>query len=228
MPSSGASLFTCFLAQVPDSVAIIDLFLMAPPLRLPYPTVVKATVSAHIPFERHCDSFQPDLRILFLRNPADTWQSLVRKRYKNNQGTPAEKLRALEAVYVRRNELFDLVITYEEFIRQPASVLSLLRGKGVELPDDAIRFPRGPRQIADYAIAKCDWCRDHYLTKWGFGNVHFMNWGTIQTIQYDPITPDAKQEILSACPQVAARYNIARGAGENTTSVHPSAARSSR
>jgi hypothetical protein len=206
---------------VPDSVAVVDLFRVAPPLRLEFPIFIKATVSAYVPFEKHCESFRPDFRILFLRNPADTWQSLVRKRYKNNQGTPTEKLCALERAYARRDELFDLVVTYEEFVRSPVSVLSLLRLKGIALPDEAIRFPRGPRQIADYAISKCNWCRDNYLTEWGFGNVHFMDWGSIRTIHYAPITDDVEDAILSACPQVAAHYKILRPDDRPAITSHP-------
>lgn len=206
MPSSGASLFACFLAQTPDSVAIVDLWSLAPPLTGEFPVIVKATINCEISFEDHCRSFLPDLRILFLRDPRDTYTSLNAKHYKHIRGTVLEKLQVLDRVFARKSELFDLVITYEDFIRDPAGVAGLLQAHCLELPRDASLFPRGPQQIARFAMDNSDWCRRNYLKQFGFGNLHFMDWGTLKRLSYPTPSEETLVAIGSACPLVEAHY----------------------
>jgi hypothetical protein len=206
MPSSGASLFTSFLAQTHDSIAIVDLWSLAPPLTAEFPVIVKATINCEITFEDHCGSFGPDLRILFLRDPRDTYQSLNAKHYKDIRGTILSKLQVLDRSFGRRSELFDLVIRYEDFIRDPAGVAGVLQTNGLELPRDAAQFPRGPQQIARFAMDNSDWCRRNYLKHFGFGNLHFMEWGTLKSLRYPPVPGDTKEAIGRACPLVEAHY----------------------
>ena len=210
MPSSGASLFACFLAQAPNSVAIVDLWSLAPPLTTELPVIVKATINCEITFEDHCRNFGPDLRILFLRDPRDTYSSLSAKHYKNIRGTILEKLKVLDRVFARKAEFFDLVITYEDFIRDPAGVAGVLQASGLELPGDASRFPRGPQQIARFARDNSDWCRRNYLKQFGFGNLHFMEWGVLKTLRYPPPPEDVRAAIEAACPLVEAHYAALR------------------
>ncbi len=206
MPSSGASLFTSFLAQTHDSIAIVDMWSLVPPLRSEFPVIVKVTLDCAISFEDHCRSFEPDLRILFLRDPRDTYQSLNAKHYKNIRGTILEKLKVLDRVFARKSELFDLVIKYEDFVRDPAGAAGVLQANGLEVPGDASQFPRGPQQIARFAMDNSDWCRRNYLKQFGFGNLHFMDWGTLKYLRYPIPSEETLAAIGSACPLVEAHY----------------------
>lgn len=206
MPSSGASLFACFLAQRPDSVAVVDLWSVAPALPDEYPVVIKATINCEITFEDHCRKFGPDLRILFLRNPRDTYRSLNEKHYKDIRGGILEKLEVLDDVFKRRLDLFDLVLTYENLIRNPSAMAAQLKAKSFELPEDAPQFPRGPQQIARFAVEHSEWCKQNYLKQFGFGNLHFMDWGTLKTLRYPPLPDDITAAITRACPSVEAYY----------------------
>jgi hypothetical protein len=210
MQSSGASLFTCLLAQIPDSVAIIDLFaqFLAPPLTLDLPIFLKATISCEISFEDQCRSFNPDRRILFLRNPCDTYQSLSGKRYRDLYGKSIDKLRILDRLFRERKELFDLVVTYEDLIGDPAAVLATLQANGFALPAESLQFPRGPQQIARFAMDHSDWCRQNYLEQWAFGNMHLMDWGALRNITYSQVPDDTRSLVSAACPHVAAHYDL--------------------
>ena len=206
MPSSGASLFTSFLAQTHDSLAIVDMWSLVPPLRSEFPVIVKVTLDCAITFEDHCRSFGPDLRILFLRDPRDTYQSLNAKYYKDIRGTILEKLQVLDRAFARRSELFDLVVMYEDFIRDPAGVAGVLQASGLDIPGDASQFSRGPQQIARFAMDKSDWCRRNYLKLFGFGNLHFLDWGTLKRLSYPAPSEETMAAIGSACPRVEAHY----------------------
>ncbi len=210
MPSSGASLFTCLLAQSPGSVAVVDHYGLAPSLQIDFPVILKVTISCEVSFEDHCRVFKPDRRILFLRNPYDTYQSLSAKHYKDLRGTVLEKLRVLNHAFARRSGLFDIVVTYEDLIRDPEHVLALLRAAGFELSSEALRFPRTPQQIARFAIENSDWCRNNYLERFGFGNIHFMEWGTLKEIRYPRLSEDDRVAVCAACPQVDAYYSALR------------------
>jgi hypothetical protein len=199
-------MFACFLAQVPDSIAIVDLWSLAPALISEFPVIIKATINCEITFDDHCRRFKPDIRILFLRDPRDTFQSLNAKHYKDIRGTILEKLRVLDQVFSRRAELFDVVLNYEDLIRDPARVASVLREKGLDVPDAAPQFPRGPRQIAQFAIDNSEWCRHHYLKDFGFGNLHWMDWGTLKDISFPSPSEAVLAGIREACPLVDAYY----------------------
>jgi hypothetical protein len=226
MPSSGASLFTCFLAQSPDSVAVIDLWTryLSPPLQLDFPVILKATINCEISFEDHCKSFNPDRRILFLRNPYDTYQSLSAKAYRDTFGKSIDKLRVLERLFCERQDLFDLAVTYEDFIRNPAGVLAVLQANGFDLTEESLQFPRGPQQIAQFAMDNSDWCRQNYLKQWAFGNMHFLNWGALRDISYSPIPDDVKPLVSAACPELAAYYELERLGNQQTAQKGNSAA----
>lgn len=208
MQSSGASLFACLLGQTPNSVVIGDLYsqTVAPSLRLPYPIVLKVTISTRIELADHVASFDPILKILFLRNPFDVFISLDPKRYRNHGGMINKKLRVQEELFYRRHELFDLLIHYEDFIANPSRVVERLRDHGLDLPADALEFNRPPRAMFEFNIAHCAWCREHYRSKWGFGNVHRWRWGKFDQISYPQPSERIKNLVRSACPRLADHY----------------------
>lgn len=217
MPSSGASLFASFLAQMPDSIGIVDLWSVAPRMCNTLPVIVKATINCEITFEDHCRRFEPNLRILFLRDPRDNYRSLDAKHYKNIRGGILEKLQVLDRAFGRSRELFDLVVTYEDFIRDPSGLAEILEANGLELPPNAAQFPRGPQQIARFAVDHSAWCRLNYLKQFGFGNLHFMDWGTLKRLSYPAPPEETIAAIRSACPLVEAYYASLRNGAEKTT-----------
>src|SRR5688500_15155867 len=89
MQASGASLFTYYLAQQPATVAVIDLwaYYVAPNLSTDTPCVLKAVVTTDIALEQHLASYQPDLKILFLRDPVQNFISLYTKEYRDIGGS---------------------------------------------------------------------------------------------------------------------------------------------
>jgi hypothetical protein len=81
MQSSGASLFVLFLAQMPETVAAIDLwaYFVAPRLRPNAHCILKAVVCSEIDLEQHLENYQPHFKILFLGDPVQTYSSLNQK-----------------------------------------------------------------------------------------------------------------------------------------------------
>jgi len=208
MQSSGASLFACLLGQAPDSVVIVDLYsqAVAPSLQLPYPTIVKATVATGITLAEHVASFNPTFKILFLRNPLDVFVSLSPKRYRNHGGAINRKLRVQDELFARRHELFDLVVYYEDLVANPGGVVENLRWCGFDLPLDVLEFQRPPRAIFEFDIAHCSWCREHYLSKWGFGNVHRWRWGMFDQVSYPQPRPRIMRLVKAASPLLVDHY----------------------
>ena len=69
--------------------------------------MLKATVSPNLTLGHHADAYKPDVKILFVRQPAHNWASLKKKSYRNVHGTMREKFGRLEQLFTRRHELFD-------------------------------------------------------------------------------------------------------------------------
>lgn len=139
MQSSGASLFTYFLGQNPDSVVIIDLFNknIAPKIRqdLENDVYMKTVITNAFSFEEHCYLFEPDKTILFVRNPFDNYVSLLNKSWKDERGSIDEKFKILNNYY-KNNEKFDTVIYYEDLINDVSAVVDKLNKIGVEFKVD--------------------------------------------------------------------------------------------
>lgn len=180
MQSSGASLFTYFLCQRPDTIGIIDLWsgngFVAPPFEdIDKDVILKCTVNSRVPLERHLASFEPDLTILFLRERGSNGESLGKKRYRDAGGRMNEKFAQLERD-VQRRDLFDLVLTYEDFVSSPDAILSAL---GDAASPSYYEFKRTRREMLAFARTHSSWCREFYRKQWGFGNIHFENDGSV-------------------------------------------------
>lgn len=179
MQSSGASLFTFFLAQRPDSIGIIDLWprFLAPRLEdTDKDVVLKCVVTTAIPIEQHIRSFQPDVKILFVRAKQVNLESLVKKGYRDGGGTMSDKYAQLERDS-QQTGLFDFVISYEEFLHDPATLISDLHGLAAPEYYD---FRRTKYQILRFNRAHSVWCRRQYWRQWGFGNIQFEHDGTVR------------------------------------------------
>src|SRR5580704_13666858 len=100
MQSSGASVLAFTLAQKPDSVAFVDIWNMfaVPELVTDRDTVAKVVVTTAFSLDVHRRRFRPDVTLLVLRHPVDTYESLRGKPYANESGLMDEKLAVLEDV----------------------------------------------------------------------------------------------------------------------------------
>lgn len=180
MQSSGASLFTYFLCQRPDTIGIIDLWsangFVAPALEdTDKDVILKCTATPVVPLERHVASFKPDVTILFLRDKRSNVERLARKGYRDEGGGMNEKFAQLDRD-VERGGLFDLVLTYEDFVNAPPTILGAL---GELAAPSYYEFSRTKREMLAFARAHSAWCREYYRKRWGFGNIHFEKDGSV-------------------------------------------------
>lgn len=176
LQSSGASLFTFFLGQMPSSLVVVDTWIHAltPPLNDVHGEtdhiIAKAVVTTKFSVEDHIQSFRPDVTILVVRHPAHNYVSLTRKSYGPLLGTVDEKLRILEHVYQNRS-LFDCVVSYESFVSAPEPTFSQLQAVGVPIQSEFYTLPRSHQSIVDFNRKVSPWCNANLGRKWGLGNI---------------------------------------------------------
>ncbi len=171
MQSTGASLFAAYLGQLPDSIAVIDLWspFTAPALPLSSDVILKATVS-QVELESHFVSFKPTLKILFLRHPVDLVASLNNKSHRDYGGKIEDKLEKFDGLFAYP-EWFDAVFTYEDFTSNPTSQWLRITTLGVPLPRDADKFLRSPDSLVAFANSSSLWCRSEFRRSWGLGRL---------------------------------------------------------
>lgn len=163
--NSGATFFTFLLSQDHNTLAILDLWNKEVAPLFVGDVIVKATVNMKIDLSDHVGSFQPDRVILFLRNPVDIYLKLSAKRYANMGGTPLEKLRKLNSVYLSKN--YDLCLKYEDLCS-----VDYLKHRLKEIDVDLPNRSRSLEDIKKYNFERSVWCRDNFNIKWGLGNIH--------------------------------------------------------
>jgi hypothetical protein len=156
MQSSGASFVTFCLAQAPRTIAVVDLWcdFVAPPLiqeSARFDIILKATITANIPLERHLQSLKPDRFILVTRNVDEIRQSLVRKPWRDSGGLLEVKLRIYEDILLRKVHWFDQVIAYERVARTPPPL------------------HRSREDIRRFNCEHSVWCKEAFEKQWGFG-----------------------------------------------------------
>lgn len=163
MQSSGASLFSYWLAQQENCLGIIDLYYDQIAPKIDHENVVlKCVIVDNILLEKHLDSFQPDRTILFVRNPVENYLSLCEKSYGLFGGSVDSKLKILDKCL---EDKFDHVIKYEDFIAKKIKI-------GCESYYD---FKKPLNKIIEYNNLNNKWCKDNYKKKWGMGNIHINN-----------------------------------------------------
>jgi hypothetical protein len=211
MQSSGASLLTFLVGQIPRSIVIADLWIsyLAPHLMSEEVIVLKATIS-DIPLEVHLDSYQPTMKILHLRHPADITASLEAKFYRDEGGSLETKLQTLDRTFHARDQ-FDLTVFYEDLISNPKEVLRQLRDAGIGLPPEAEKFHRKPTSIVSDARTSSEWCNLHYNNGWGLGNAHLDQCGDLISLSKLPAYPcrdDARiwSLVRENCPALLTHY----------------------
>jgi hypothetical protein len=209
MQSSGSSVFSYFVAQVPGSLAITDLWVRqpVPKLDVDMPVSLKTCICDVRCFLQDVRDFKPTVTILYVRHPGDIYQSLRSKWYYNDGGSFESKLEAFEELFVRRGELFDLTVHYEDFTVDPWRTGAKLRERGVQLPDAALEFPRSLDAIRDFAVAHDPWCRENFGIRWTHANIHRDKLATLRPISYGPAEPAALEKMRRLCPTVMEHYD---------------------
>jgi len=179
MQSSGASLFTFFLAQRPDTIAVIDLWdgVVAPDFTdVAKDVIVKCVVAPVTPLETHLASFKPDVKILFVRSKASNMESLSVKSYRNDGGKMEDKFAEITS-RVEQPTGFDHVVNYEDFLNDRPKVLAELSSL---VAPSYYEFKKTKDEVLDFNRTHSEWCRKNYRKKWGFGNIHFEKDGTLR------------------------------------------------
>ncbi len=208
MQSSGASLVAFWLAQAADTVGVVDVHNgeLVPPLDAPGAAhvVAKCVVTTRYAFDDHARSFHPDRTILVLRDPAQNYMALARKEYAEQGGPVDEKFARLEACYHERAR-FDLVLRYEDFVRETDETVAALRGIGVSADEAYYGFPRGQEEILALNSRLSPWCADHYRRGWGFGNVQGRDVRSAPLFKYT--TRRVRRRVRDLCPELSASFD---------------------
>ena len=205
MESSGASTFCLFLGQRPGAVAVVDLWshCLAPPLVVDAPVVLKATVTTTYRAADHMRSFCPDASILFLRDPAAVYRSLIKYDYANYEGSVEQKLIRFNEEYSPPK--FDLVIRYEDFVRREPSVIRAIAELGWTCSNSYYDLPRSIDDIRKTNFDQSAWLRDEYNKNWAFGNFKGAS------ISSEFLSADHPPEIVSKVANLSPRLTKVYG-----------------
>lgn len=208
LQSSGASLFAYFLAQQPDTTAILDLLVphVAPPLQVEKAVIVKATVCTTVDLTAYLVSFQPDCALLYLRHPRDNYRSLDRKPYRDDGGPIEAKFTQLEQVFRQRDRWFNATICYETFLSAPEQTAARLRQLGIQIPPDAAAFKRPLADIIRLNQQWRWWCRQYFGQKWHLGNINARNLKPLAPVYYPDNGASEGQKRPQLCPTLTAFY----------------------
>ncbi len=209
LQSSGASLFTYMLSQIPNSIGIIDVWAeyCTPEIKSPYPVIAKAVPTAKYSLEDHVRSFQPTKKILFIRNPYDNYISLNDKPYRDEAGTLEEKFSMMDEVFRDRETFFDGTYFYEDFVNNPVDLVQTIRQTiTVDIPVNAHQLNRTLDDISDFNQRHCGWCKDTYRSYWGFGNIHKRSPNHIKVVTYNNIEPRIKRALEEITPCLYSNY----------------------
>lgn len=175
LQSSGASLFTFWLAQQLKYIGIIDLYFNVLAPKINYENVIiKCTINELFKFEDHVESFKPDKKILFLRNPFENYLSLKEKIYCNFGGDINKKFELNDFYIKNKNDFFDCVITYEDFIAKK------IKCEFKNFGD--YNFTRSINSLVDFNNQNSLWCKNNYKKSWGLGNIHMNQLYVINNI----------------------------------------------
>lgn len=211
MQSSGASLFTCFMGQREDSIAIIDLYIQWPAPRAENARgehlFLKATLSTALELNDHLRDFQPDKSILFLRNPYLNYHSLQSKPYATDWGSVDSKFEALEQCFSERTDHFDTVIHYEDFLFQPHKVIEQLNDLDLGFNGNHLRMPRSLGQIYLHNLTHWPWSFRNY---WSFGNIHVKSRREPPSVEkftdLSRVPDEMIAKVDSLCPTLCRHY----------------------
>lgn len=209
--SSGASLITYFLSQIPRSLGIVDIWsnAVAPnkqELRVSGNVgaiFLKAVITTDYSLDDHIQSSRPDRTLLVLRHPYHTYKSLLRKHYADHGGSPEAKLSVLEDTFRNRDQ-FDETILYEQFVLGREEAIDRLSTIHSSVKESFYDFPRSPEEVVDFNRNHIEWCDRYFRARWGFGNV---TGGRIRKDRiFKFVRPRHRRVVRSQCPSLCAFY----------------------
>ena len=203
MQSSGATLFTYFLAQRPGSLALVDILnnYAAPRIETGLDMVAKCVVTTAYPIAVHRDRFKPDRTILLLRDPRDNYASLATKPYRNHSGLIDEKFALVDTLFAERAQ-FDAVVHYEDFMDRDPAVLDRIRALGWSAEADYYGFGRNFEEIL--ALLWRDQPQLFTEFEMSFGNCDPRGLRAERRTKPRDATVERKLEAL--CPRLLAHY----------------------
>lgn len=209
MQSSGASAIAYTLAQRPDSLAFVDIWNMYAAPELPVTPdeaiVAKAVVTTAYPLERHRQRFRPDLTVLVLRHPVDTYNSLFGRSYANESGSIDEKFRLFEEV-LQSGAGFDHLVYYEDFAFSPRSVIDFFSSIGWRVGYDALLFRRSQENIRAANHARYPEIDEYF--KYGVGNI--QTGGVLRDRVLLGLPWGRTAHLPELCPSTFDRYSVVR------------------
>ena len=225
MQSSGATAFTLFLAQRPDCLALVDILnnYAAPRVDTGLDMVVKAVVTTAYPLEVHRERFRPDRIVLLLRDPRDTYRSLSTKSYRNHSGLIDEKFALIDEVFAGREDRFDAVVHYEDFVARNPLVPAAMAALGWPVDDSFYDYRRRHEELAGALWRHVPDLMDRI--EFAFGNVQGR--AVSERFRDKPRDPDLEAQALEAqaleakletlCPRLLTHYR------QRVPNLHPSA-----
>ena len=205
MQSSGASILAFTLAQKRDSLAFVDIWNMfaAPELETDRDIVANVVVTTAFSLETHRRRFRPDVTLLVLRHPVDTYDSLSSKSFANESGLLDEKLVMLEGVF-RAGTGFDHIIHYEDFVFSPRLLIALFNEIGWHIGFDALLFTRTQQEIQAANELALPGIQERL--KYGFGNTQTR--GVLRDRVRFAEPSGMRSHLLRLCPSLFDHYAV--------------------
>lgn len=208
MQSSGATALTLFLAQRPDTLALVDVpnNFAAPRVNPPLDMVVKTVITTAYPLAVHIERFRPDKTVLLLRDPRANYQSLSTKNYRHYSGLMDEKFLLLDHMFAQR-ESFDAVIEYEDFVARDPAVRTALTALGWPVEEACYTYSRRHDEIlaALWNHVPDLWERMEMV----FGNVQGKE--VTERFRDKPVPAEVVARLETLCPRLLAHYRARRG-----------------
>jgi hypothetical protein len=207
LQSSGASLFTLFLAQHPNRIAIIDLLnkQLAPSLihLKDKEVLLKTVVTSKYTLQDHQENYNPDKTILFIRNPYDNYVSLMAKKWKNENGSINVKFKLIEKYFC--SNVFDLIMFYEDLICAKTQTIEKLNSNGIVADIFYYDFNRSFQSIFEFNKMNNIFEEDKF--KYNTGQIHFNRKNIINPkLMRKNISEQDKEMVQKLCPTICEHY----------------------
>lgn len=212
LQSSGASLFTYWLSQLEGYCGVIDLFVREPTPRAPRigceNVVLKAVVSNRN-VAKQITRFQPDISILYIRDPYHNYASLSTKPFRDRGGSIDEKFAALDILVGKTrsaNSQFDTIIRYEDFIQYPEDIIRKLNAVGVPVDSSNYVFRRSVDDVVAFTAAHSKLLARAYTKTWGTGNIHQIDVDSALELKQPDVSHDIEKAMEKWCPNLLSYY----------------------
>lgn len=209
LQSSGSSLFCYWLSQLDGCFGIVDLF-NRPGVPPDFNEIgdrdafLKGTISMRTRYKLNfiIRKFEPDKKILFVRDPVQNYMSLSEKRYNFDI---EYKFRMMEEFFSNWEYCFDVVQTYEDFITEKYKTVTSLAAAGIPVDMKNYEFNRSFHSVASFNRDNSDSLSRTYNIMWGFGNIHRESFDELK-IKNRPVEEDVISTVRNLCPNLVKFY----------------------